>query len=153
MDTSTHTSPEELAAELMAFWHFLMKGGAKALYALLDELDLSFSHVKTLHTLADVGDDVSVKELAQHMGLSLPGASRVADALHQRGYIDRREDERDRRTKRLRITDAGRDVVDRIDTVRLASLQDVTASLSQEQRDALGAALAALPHPRTRSCS
>jgi DNA-binding MarR family transcriptional regulator len=153
MSTSTHTTPEELAAELLSFWHFLLKGGAKALYALVDELDLSFSHVKTLHTLADLGEDVSVKELAQHMGLSLPGASRLADALHQRGYVDRREDERDRRTKRLRITDAGRDVVDRIDTVRLASLQDFTAALTQEQRDALGAALASIPHPRTRSCS
>jgi DNA-binding MarR family transcriptional regulator len=144
-------TPQELAGDLLELWHFLIKGGAKALYALLDELDLSFSHVKTLHTLADVGEELSVKELAEHMGTSLASASRVADALHQRGLVDRREDERDRRTKRLRITDAGRDAVDRIDTVRLQSLAEFTASLSQEQRDRLHAALISLPHPRPRS--
>jgi DNA-binding MarR family transcriptional regulator len=148
---SSNTSPEELAADLLGLWHFLIKGGAKALYALLDELDLGLSHIKTLHTLADLGEEVSVKELAEDMGMSLPGASRLADALHQRGYLDRREDERDRRTKRLRITPAGRAVVERIDTVRLQSLAGFSAGLSQEQRDALHAALVALPHPRRGS--
>jgi DNA-binding MarR family transcriptional regulator len=144
-------TPQELAAELLRLWHSLIKGGAKSLYALLDELDLGFSHVKTLHTLADLGDEVSVKQLAEHAGMSLAGASRVADALHQRGYVDRREDERDRRAKRLRITDAGREVVDRIERVRLQSLADFTASLSAEQRAALHAALVALPCSRTES--
>jgi DNA-binding MarR family transcriptional regulator len=151
MDAATHTSAQQLAAELLELVHSLMKGGSKGLYALLDELDLALTHVKTLHTLADAGTELSIKELAEQMGLSLPGASRVADALHQRGYVDRREDEHDRRTKRLRITDAGRAVVDRIDTVRLTSLQDFTAALSQEQRDALHAAISSLPSPRTRS--
>ena len=151
MDASTHTTPAQLAAELSSLWHFLMKGGTKPLYALLDELDLGMSHIKTLHTLADVGQEVSVKELAEHMGMSLPGASRVAEALHQRGYVDRREDEHDRRAKRLRITPSGLDVVERIDTVRLQSLEDFTASLTQEQRDQLHAALSSLPHPRPRT--
>src|SRR4051794_15595160 len=82
----THATPAELAAELLSLWHHLLKGGVKGVYALLDELDLGFTHVKTLHTLADLGTEVSVKQLAEHMGMSLPGASRVADALHHRGY-------------------------------------------------------------------
>jgi DNA-binding MarR family transcriptional regulator len=148
----THVTPQEVAGQLLDLWHLLMKGGAKALYALLDELALSISHIKTLHTLAEVDDELSVKELAERMGMSLPGASRVADALHQRGYVDRHEDQRDRRAKRLRITEAGRDVVERIDTVRLQSMEEFTASLSPEQRDRLHAALVSLPHPPSRSC-
>lgn len=147
----THATPAELAAELLSLWHHLLKGGVKGVYALLDELDLGFTHVKTLHTLADLGTEVSVKQLAEHMGMSLPGASRVADALHHRGYVDRHEDPNDRRARRLCITAAGLRVVERIDSARLRSLQDFTASLAQEQRDALHAALLALPHPRPGS--
>jgi DNA-binding MarR family transcriptional regulator len=149
MDSTTApTSPQQLAAELLCFWHFLIKGGAKRLFELLDELDLGFSHVKTLHTMADVGRELSVKELAEEMGMSLPGASRVADALCRRGLVDRREDPDDRRAKRLCVTRAGLDALQRIDTSRLESLSGYTASLTQEQRDRLHDALASLPYPR-----
>ena len=40
---SVHVSPAELAEELLGLWHHLMKGGSKALYALLDELDVTLS--------------------------------------------------------------------------------------------------------------
>ena len=143
---TAHVSPAELAEELLALWHHLMKGGSKALYELLDELDVSFSHVKALHALVDLDRPVSVKELAEDVGMSLPGASRLVEQLHQRGLVDRREDPADRRTKRLLPTAAGLAAVERIDTARLQSLQAYTAALSPGQRDRLSAALADLPH-------
>jgi DNA-binding MarR family transcriptional regulator len=148
---ATHVSPAELAGDLMALWHHLMKGGSKALYALLDELDVSFSHVKALHALVDLDRPVSVKELAEDVGMSLPGASRLVEQLHQRGLVDRREDPTDRRTKRLLPTAAGLAAVEHIDTVRLQSLQAYTDALSPGQRDRLAAALADLPHVSPRS--
>lgn len=148
---AAHVSPAELAEELLGLWHHLMKGGSKALYALLDELDVSFSHVKALHALVDLDRPVSVKELAEDVGMSLPGASRLVEQLHQRGLVDRREDPADRRTKRLLPTAAGLAAVERIDTARLQSLQAYTAALSPGQRDRLSAALAGLPHLSPRS--
>jgi len=139
------TSAEALAAQLLHLWHHLMKGGSKQLYALLDELDLSFSHVKALHALTDLDREVSVKELAEDLGMSLPGTSRLVEALHQKGFVARREDPQDRRTKRLHPTAAGRDAIERLDTARLQSLAGWTASLPPEQRDRLADALAGLP--------
>jgi DNA-binding MarR family transcriptional regulator len=147
-----HTAPAELASALLHLWHHLMKGGSKQLYALLDELDLGFSHVKALHTLTDLDCAVSVKELAEELGMSLPGTSRLVEALHRKGLVDRREDASDRRTRRLLPTAAGREAVERIDTARLQSLQSWTASLTPQQRDALAGALTDLPlDPRTPS--
>ena len=54
------------------------------------ELDSSFSQVKMLFLLEDGGEH-SVKELASHLGLSLPAASRAVDGLIQRGCVTRRE--------------------------------------------------------------
>jgi DNA-binding MarR family transcriptional regulator len=142
---TAHTTSQELAESLLRLWHHLMRGGSKQLYALLDELDLSFSHVKALHALSDLDRAVSVKELAEDLGMSLPGTSRLVDALHRRGFVDRHEDPSDRRTKRIAPTPAGHDAVARIDTARLQSLQSWVQSLSPDQRDGLAAALADLP--------
>ena len=145
-DTSTHASSHALAAELLALWHHLMKGQSKTMFALLDELDLSMSHIKALQVLADCGCELAVKEVSEQLGLSLPGASRTVDALLRRGYLERREDEQDRRMKRIGITPAGRDVARRIVGARLEGLEQFTDSLTPEQRTRLMDALAELPH-------
>ena len=146
MDTPTHATSHELAGELLALWHHLMKGQSKTMFALLDELDLSMSHIKALQVLADCGCELSVKEVSEQLGLSLPGASRTVDALLRRGYLERREDEQDRRMKRIGITADGRDVARRIVEARLEGLEQFTDSLTPEQRTRLMAALADLPH-------
>jgi len=116
------------------------------MFALLDELDLSMTHIKTLQVLSDCGCELSVKEVSEELGLSLPGGSRTVDALMRRGYLERREDEQDRRMKRIGITDAGRDVARRIIEARLEGLEQFTSSLTPEQRTRLMAALSDLPH-------
>ena len=145
-DAATQVSSAELAEELLALWHHLMRGQSKTMFALLDELDLSMSHIKALQVLSDCGCELSVKEVSEELALSLPGASRTVDALLKRGYLERREDEHDRRMKRIAVTQAGRDVARRIVGARLEGLEQFTASLSPEQRSRLMAALADLPH-------
>jgi len=124
-------SSRKLAAELLELWH---------------ELDISITQMKTLHVLAEGGSEVSVKELSDRLGLSLPGASRIVDALMRRGWLERREDPDDRRMKRIGITAEGRKALDRIETARLAGLEDYAASLTPEQRTRLSSALSDLPH-------
>lgn len=137
---------KQLAEELLLLWRHLMRGGSRPLYALFDELDLTITHMKALHALAECQGEISVKELGEQLGLSLPAASRTTDALVRRDFLVRREDEHDRRIRRVRITAAGRDVVQRIDEARLVGLEQFALSLTPAQRDRLAAALADLPH-------
>jgi DNA-binding MarR family transcriptional regulator len=146
MTASKQVSSRKLAAELLELWHHLMRGSSEQMYALIAELDLSITQMKSLHVLVDSGSEVSVKELSDRLGLSLPGASRMIDALLRRGWLERREDPDDRRMKRVRITDDGRKVLDRIEAARLAGLEDYAASLTPEQRTRLSSALSDLPH-------
>jgi DNA-binding MarR family transcriptional regulator len=145
-DTATQVDAQELANELLALWHHLMKGQSKTMFAIVDELDLTMSHVKALSVLADCGCELSVKEVSEELGLSLPGGSRTIDALLRRGYLERREDDADRRMKRIGITPSGRDVARRIVEARLEGLEQFTSSLTPEQRTRLMAALSDLPH-------
>jgi DNA-binding MarR family transcriptional regulator len=139
-------SSEQLAAELLELWHHLMKGSSQHLYALIAELEISITQMKTLHALTDCAREVSVKELSDRLGLSMPGASRMVESLLRRGWLVRREDTDDRRIKRVGITNAGREIVDRIETARLVGLEQYAAALTPEQRNNLSSALSDLPH-------
>jgi DNA-binding MarR family transcriptional regulator len=143
---ATQVSSRQLAAELLGLWHHLMRGSSEHLYALIGELDISITQMKTLHALSDCAQEISVKQLSDRLGLSLPGASRIVDGLLRRGWVERREDPDDRRMKRIGITDAGREIVERIETARLVGLEKYAAALSPEQRTRLSAALSDLPH-------
>jgi DNA-binding MarR family transcriptional regulator len=139
-------SSDQLASELLELWHHLMKGSSQRLYALIAELDVSITQMKTLHALTDQAREVSVKELSETLGLSMPGASRMVESLLRRGWLERREDPDDRRVKRVGITDEGRAIVDRIEAARLVSLEQYAAALTPEQRATLSSALSDLPH-------
>jgi DNA-binding MarR family transcriptional regulator len=54
----------------------------------------------------------SLSELAEHIGLSLPAASRLVAVLVRRGLMDRRPQRADRRFVALMLTARGRALVD-----------------------------------------
>jgi len=129
----------ELAEQLLALWRAVLTPRGVGSYAIFEELDLTLTQVKTLIALSD--GELTVKELAERLGLSLPGASRAVDALVDRGLLGRREDPADRRMKRLRCTDAGHEALTRLDEARLAGVAQFTATLPGAQRRRLSAAL------------
>jgi DNA-binding MarR family transcriptional regulator len=136
---ATSASAGELAAQLLALWRQVISAGNVDTYAIFEELDLSLTQVKAMCALSL--EEMTVKELAERLGLSLPGASRAVDALVERGLLHRREHDVDRRMKRLRCTDLGRSTLDRLDEARFAGLEKFTANLSAAQRKRLSGAL------------
>jgi DNA-binding MarR family transcriptional regulator len=130
----TEATPAAVAAELMALWRQILAGSTRSLYALLAELDLSMTQLKLLHVLVECETEVSIKELAEDLSMSLPNASRTIDGLLQRGLLERREDE-----------PAARELIDRVDTARLQGLEAWAERLSPEQRQTLLTALSSLP--------
>jgi DNA-binding MarR family transcriptional regulator len=137
--SSTPAAAVEVAADLLALWRHVLSTGAGDVYAIFEELDLTLTQVKALNALAS--RELTVKELAEQLGLSLPGASRAVDALVSRELLRRREDPDDRRQKRLLATDSGRDALRRLDEARLAGIASFAATLPAAQCKRLSAAL------------
>jgi DNA-binding MarR family transcriptional regulator len=125
----------------MSFWIRTTRGHEGATFEMLENLGVTITQVKALQVLANCADEVTVKELSDKLKLSLPSASRTTDGLLQRGWLERREDDRDRRMKRIRITPAGREIAEAIVSARMAGLEDFAASLTDAQRTALHAAI------------
>ena len=143
---ATVVSPKDLAGELLRLWSHLMRGSSQQMFVVLGELELSMTQMKTLSMLDDCLQEVSVKELSDLLGLSLPATSRTVDGLLRRGFLSRHEDAEDRRIKRVRLTGDGRAVVQRIVTARLQGLEAYASTLSDDQRGQLMAVLLDLPH-------
>jgi len=136
---NTADSTAELAAGLLTIWRRVISQGGVDTYAIFEELDVTLTQVKALTALS--ADELTVKELAERLGLSLPGASRAVDALVCRDLLHRREDATDRRMKRLSCTDAGRTALIRLDEAKLQGLAAFAATLPAGQRKRLIAAL------------
>jgi DNA-binding MarR family transcriptional regulator len=135
----------ELSDRLLSLWKYVAREAGAELSDLLEELDLSMAHVKTLEALATHATSPSVKQLSTSLRCSLANSSRSVDALVRRGLLERREDDVDRRVKRLTVTDAGLDALAQIDGLRLVALERFAQNLSPDQRDRLTAALDGLP--------
>jgi DNA-binding MarR family transcriptional regulator len=133
-----------LARDLLAVMLYIQKHSGNDFYVLVEELDLTLTQLKALHALDLAAEEASVKELGEALGLSLPAASRTVEGLLRRGYLERREDDRDRRVKRVRLTPTGRDAVERLNRARLAGLESFASTLTEAQRTRLSGAIASL---------
>ena len=136
--------PADLAGDLYALIVFVHKNCNADLFEALGALELTLTQVKLLHHLEDQPRELTLKEAAELVRVSLPAASRMVDDLVRRGFAQRREDDEDRRMKRICLTDGGRTVIRRLNAARLSGLQQFTETLTTAERSALATALSTL---------
>ena len=77
----------------------------------LAELGLTDATWVPLFHLHAAGQGISLKALAQRVGLESSTLVRVVDLLESRGLVRRETDHQDRRSKLLQVTEAGRTAV------------------------------------------
>jgi len=138
------TSDSALAEDLYALIVFLHKNCNADLFEAVGALELSLSQIKLLHHLEDQPRELSLKEAAEVVHVSMPAASRMVDDLVRRGFAQRREDEDDRRMKRVCLTDGGRTAIRRLNAARLNGLDQFSKTLTTTERRSLGEALSQL---------
>jgi len=126
---------------MYALASYLMRSSNVGAFNTIAELELSFTQIKALCAMDMESEELSVKALADLMGVSLPAMSRAIDGLYERGFVDRQEDPADRRMKRLRLTESGQEITSSLNETRLASMQEFLVSLSDEEARALTQAL------------
>jgi DNA-binding MarR family transcriptional regulator len=76
-------------------------------------VNLTISQLKVMLILARLGG-TSGQELARRTGVSLATLTGIVDRLVVQDLVTRREDPRDRRVRRLQLTPAGTEVIERL---------------------------------------
>lgn len=97
---------------------------------------------------------VTLSAVAEHMGLTLSGTSRLVDGLVTRGLLSRHEAAEDRRTISLHVTDDGQHLLDDARDHTLTALDALLTTLSpadaitiQQALSQLRAIFQSLPTP------
>ena len=135
------TNDATLATDLYALIVFLHKNCNADLFEAVGTLELSLSQIKLLHHLEDQPRELSLKEAGEVVHVSMPAASRMVDDLVRRGFALRREDDDDRRMKRVALTENGRAAIRRLNAARLSGLEQFADHLSTPERQVLAEAL------------
>ncbi len=78
------------------------------------ESDVTMLQVRILAAVAVIGD-ATPSHIAEKLRISLPVTSKPIDELVQRGHLARAHDRSDRRKYEIKITNAGLDLIERID--------------------------------------
>jgi len=138
----------DLAADLYALVIYLHTNCNPDLFEAVGTLELSLTQIKLLHHLDDASSQLTLKEAAESVHVSLPAASRMVDDLVRRGFVVRNEDAEDRRMKRVRLTGDGGAVIRRLNAARLIGFQSFAQTLTGTEHEQLAQALATLLEQR-----
>lgn len=82
-----------------------------------------------------------ITELAAREGITQPAVTQLVNRLEQRGYVERRTDERDGRVVLVALGDAGQAALDRVRAEYRALLHEEMATLDDEEVETLAAAV------------
>lgn len=105
--------------------------------------NLQVPHFRTL-ALLDRFPTASLSLVAEHLGSSLPTASRMVSCLVSRKLIRRDESSSDRRQVSLRLTREGQTILEGCRRMTRAALAEQLADFSDEEHEALDTVVRAL---------
>ena len=109
--------------------------------AVIEQTGLPFSRIRILNRLSR--RPMTVKQVAHAAAMDAPATTVAVNDLEDRGLVVRETDPTNRRCKVVSLTDAGREMVRRIDTVDDPA-PDALAGLDNAELDELRAILSKL---------
>lgn len=104
--------------------------------------DVTLPQFRALVVLAERGPQRAV-DIAEELGVNPSTGTRMCDRLVRKGLVRRLRSTGDRRVVRLRLTPAGRDIVEQVMTRRRADLVGLVAATSALRQPAVIDALTA----------
>ncbi|MEU4893317.1 MarR family transcriptional regulator [Streptomyces sp. NPDC044780] len=110
----------------------------------LRDADLSRTEFDLLGALRRTGRDLTPGELARETFVSGAAVTKRLRQLIERGLVERHTDDRDRRVAHVRLTEAGREVMDTVLPAQLAFERAALAGLDAGRRDQLAEQLGEL---------
>jgi DNA-binding MarR family transcriptional regulator len=95
-------------------------------------LHLTLPQIKMLFLLS-LRPNAAGQELSRTLGVSLATVTGTVDRLVAQGLVTRREDPHDRRVRRIDLSPAGRDIVDRMVTAGMERMRRILDRLPVEE--------------------
>lgn len=101
----------------------------------ITDTGLTQSSWTVMMQLSQLGDNVSVSELAEMQGIELPPLMRTLALIEKRGYLLRTISPYDKRCRLLQLTPKGHELLDRLTTVIEACQQQISHDIAVEDME------------------
>jgi len=135
--SSTRERVEETADQVRRITK-LLRGGSHEDWT---SLSLTRAQLRILNLLQQERA-AAVGQIAAHLSVTLPSVTATVDRLVQQGLVSREDDPNDRRRVINRLTPDGAALLERLQEGRRARLVAALATLTPEELETLGGALA-----------
>ncbi len=137
MATSKNNNPRDTSFDLsislqMGRVHRICR---EAVTAVVEPLGLTQSRWTALVHIDYLNEGVTQLELANSLGIEMPSLTRTLKQLEAQNLIVRRVGETDKRSKNIYFTQAGRDLINRLQMLLLDIKEKLYGSLSQQQME------------------
>jgi DNA-binding MarR family transcriptional regulator len=106
------------------------------MHAIAEDFDMTPQMTQAMNEIPSTGS-ITMKELAAVMWCDASNVTGVVDRLEQRGFVERRPSEHDRRMKCVALTAAGKRLRRKLDD-RMNQLPPAVAALSDDDQRLLG---------------
>ena len=135
-----NTNDNKLARNMGQFRRAIVREFVFNILSTFVEFDYSLPQLATLLLLDEEGE-LTIKQLTEFLGRSISATSRLLDQLVERGMVSRREDEHDRRSKRIAITEQGRKLITTLEQRRADAQLSVMEYYSAEEHVVINRAM------------
>jgi MarR family transcriptional regulator, organic hydroperoxide resistance regulator len=109
----------------------------------LVRMGISMAQLHIMYTLQRSGE-MPMSRLADVLHVSLSNATGLIDRIEERGFVERTRVPEDRRVVMIRVTDAGRRMLEEVDAISSELLRSVFGRIGRSQVAAVGRAIAEL---------
>ena len=106
-------------------------------------MGISMAQLHILYTLQRSGE-MPMSRLADVLQVSLSNATGLIDRIEERGFVERTRVPEDRRVVVIRVTEAGRRMLDEVDAISTELLRSVFGRIGRNQLSGVGRAIAEL---------
>lgn len=141
--TRKHPMTSPLVLETLRKFRIIVGAVRQHSRTLEDSCGISGTQVWILATIAEQ-PDIKVSQLGQALSIHVSTASNLLDKLGRAGLIERLRSEEDRRVVRLRLTEAGKAVIERAPKPLTGPISDALARMPASTLAELDANLAVL---------
>ncbi len=127
----SHTmSKKILNTAFERFTRILFSKVIERLAVVVSEEQLSFSQVAALHII-DRESLVNINDISMKLNLSMSATSRLIDELVKKDFIERKEDQQNRRSKTLSLTSDGKKFMDTLSIERVKIIEESSTHVNE----------------------
>lgn len=125
----TATDAQECAAMLLDTFHMVKRTLGAEMKKKRSSLDVTIHQFRAMNVISR-NQGVSLSLVSEHMGATISTASKLIDGLVERGYVQRRTAEDDRRRLILQLTDEGDQALEKVHLEAISRLAEKLSCLS-----------------------